>query len=124
MDDPNRQENTQRESDIEWQRLELERVRLKLDIERVTLEKAKERTTKLLYSLPILVSIIALALSALGEYRRSVLAVSSYNETRIELFRRMASQTTDSVELEKIYAEVFPNDSIILKRERDKAQGR
>ena len=127
------------ESSLEWQRLELDKRRLQLDIdaheasskldsERIALEKSKERTTKLQISLPILLSIIALAFSFYSEYRRSVIQHeqleeqkeeqkeekwierNNYRGERLELFKRMAEHTTDKNELIKIYRELFYDD--------------
>src|SRR3982074_228861 len=98
--DETRTIGAERKSDIERERLELDKQRLNLDVERVILEKSKERTAKLQAILPILVSIVAIAFSGWGEYRRSALqynqAVSSYNEGRLELFRRMTEHTVDN----------------------------
>jgi hypothetical protein len=119
---------TEHESDIEWQRLELEKARLKLDTERVALEKAKDRTTKLQIGLPLLVSILALAFTAFNERQRSWLefnkAASSYNEGRYELFRRRTEHKTDPTEIMSIYAEIFPNDSKSLLAEQKAPAGK
>ena len=134
--------------DLERERFELDKQRLRLETEshetsrkqeaeRLILEKSKERTAKLQISLPILVSILALAFSSIGEYRRSAeaqnlqrlqyelqynQAVSSYNQTRIELFKRLTERTTDSAEVKKTFAEVFPNDYKELEKEQRLAQ--
>ena len=146
--DETRTIDTERNIDIERERLELDRQRLNLDVEshetsknldseRIVLEKSKERTAKLQIGLPVLVTILALAFSAFNEYRRSAeaqnlqrmqyelqynQAVSSYNEGRLELFKRMTEHTTDVGEVKKTYAEIFPNDSIILDDEQRKAR--
>ncbi len=96
---------TGRKTDVERERFELDEQRLNLDIERIALEKLKERTAKLQVSLPILVSIVAIAFSGWSEYRRSVIqynqGASSYNQGRLELFKRMTERTADSGEMKK-----------------------
>ena len=124
---------TERKIDIERERLELDKQRLKLDVEahesskkldaeRIVLEKSKERTAKLQIVLPILISVFAIGLSiwtATLQYRlQYIQAVSSYNETRLELFKRLTEHTTDSGEVKKTYAQIFPNDSKILEGEQ------
>jgi hypothetical protein len=68
--------------------------------------------------LPLVLSCIAIGTTAYGEYRRSTEAKSSYNQSRIELFRQMTAQTKNKDEIMTIYGEVFPNDEKILRGER------
>jgi hypothetical protein len=156
MDDQNQAENSQRESNIEWQKLELERERLKLDreshevsskldLERSALERAKERTTKLQISLPILVSVLAIVLSSYGEYRRSAQAKLSeerqfsfqresqerqsnlqyeemqipLHQRRLELFKKLTEHASSQAEIEKEFFKLFPSESLDIEAERD-----
>lgn len=120
MDDQDN--NPQHELDVQSQRLELERERLKLDSDRVALEKAKERTAKLQLALPILISILALGFNALSERQRSQLeyyrVVSSYDDGRLELFKRMTEHQADKNEIMKSYAEIFARDLVTLRTEQ------
>ena len=110
--------------DIERERLELDKRRLRLDIEaheasktldteRIALEKSRERTAKLQMVLPLLISVFAIGLgiwTAILQYRlQYAQTVSSYNQTRLELFKRLSELTNDSAEVKKAYAEIFPN---------------
>ena len=128
MDDRNQAAKTQNESDMDWQRLELERARLKLDTERLNLEKAKERTTKLLIILPVLVSVVAISFSAYTEKQRAFIeytkAASTYNEGRFELFKKMTENPANSGEIKRIYQELFPRDSITLRNEQAEMAGK
>jgi hypothetical protein len=129
----NRAVVVERKIDIELERLELDKQRLKLDVEsqetskrldaaRIDLEKSKERTAKLQILLPLLVSVFAIGLSVWTAWLQYKLqynsAVSSYNQTRLELFKKMTERTIDSTELKTIYAEIFPNDFKILEGEQ------
>ena len=142
--------DTRGEIGLERERLEIEKKRLqleidfretskKLDAERFILEKSKERTAKLQIGLPVLVSVLALLFSAFGEYRRSSearelqkmqyelqhnQAVSSYNDGRIELFRRLTEQSANAEEIKKIYSEIFARDSLSLEREQREVDAR
>jgi hypothetical protein len=133
-----------RESDIEREKLELDKQRLKLEIEahetakkldfeRITLEKSKERTAKLQIGLPILVSILALFFNTFNEYRRSeearwrqelqqlemrLQAEQNFKDQRLELFKKMAQDVTDATELKKLYSELFPQDAKELDYEK------
>lgn len=126
MDHQKQIDDTRLESDIESRKLRSDR--LELAKERVALAKAKDRTTKLQIGLPMLVSILALAFTAFNERQRSWLefnkAASSYNEGRYELFRKMAANTSDPNEIKRIYAEIFPNDSISLRQEQKATDGK
>lgn len=94
----------------------------KIDSERILLERSKERTSKLQLILPLLISAFAIGLSlwtATLQYRlQYVVAVSSYNTTRLELLKRLSERAPDNAEVKKIYAEVFPNDSKALEKEQ------
>ena len=124
MDQPNK--SAEARSDDELQKLRSDR--LELAKMKVAVAKAKDRTAKLQISLPILVSILALTLSALNERQRSWIefnrAASSYNEGRYELFRKMTASTSDPNEIRRIYAEIFPNDSISLRQEQSASAGK
>lgn len=119
--------------DIQREKLELDKQRLqfemgaresanKIDSERILLERSKERTSKLQLILPLLISAFAIGLSlwtATLQYRlQYVVAVSSYNTTRLELLKRLSERAPDNAEVKKIYAEVFPNDSKALEKEQ------
>ena len=68
--------------------------------------------------LPIILSGIAIIFTGYGEYRRSTEAKSSYNQSRIELFRQMTAQAKNQDEIMTIYGKVFPNDEKILRGEQ------
>ena len=123
----------ERNINVEQERLELDKQRLhldievhktskKLDTERIALEKSRERTAKLQMVLPLLVSVFAISLgiwTATLQYRlQYAQTVSSYNQTRLELFKRLSELTNDSAEVKKAYAEIFPNDSRLLEGEQ------
>jgi hypothetical protein len=134
----------ERNIDVEIERLKLDKRRLNLDIEAhesskklntesIALDKSKEWTTKLQIGLPVFLSILALAFSFISEDRRTKVAqalqqrqfeeqynlmVNSYKEGRLELFRRMSEHVTDGAEIKKIYADIFPRDSIVLQGEQ------
>ena len=126
--DNQHQVKTKNQPDIEWQKLEVEKERLKLDAERLTLEKAKERTTKLLIVLPVVVSLVAISLSAYTERQRTFIeyskAASTYNEGRFELFKKMSEPAANRDELRQIYAEIFPRDLITLRNEQRDTAGK
>lgn len=130
----------ERTIDVVQQRLELDRQRLgldgrrlkleveahetskRLDSERILLEKSKERTARLQLVLPLLISVFAIGLgiwTATLQYRlQYVQAVSSYNETRLELFKLLANNASDNARVKQAYIEVFPNDWATLESEQ------
>ena len=69
MDHQKQLSENRHESDIESHKLQSDR--LELAKKRVALAKAKDRTTRLQFGLPILVSILALAFAAFNERQRS-----------------------------------------------------
>jgi hypothetical protein len=117
-----KEKRSEQNVDIERERLELDKRRLtldievhetskKLDTERIALEKSREQTAKLQIVLPLLISVFAIALgiwTATLQYRlQYAQAVSSYNQTRLELFRKLSELTTNSTDVKKTYAEIF-----------------
>lgn len=139
IDKPNHQGNSQRKPDIEWERLKIEKARLEIEGKRLELEKAKQHSTikqiSLQTGLPLLVSVIAFSLGAYSEHQRSLLdqqkatleynkAVSSYNEGRLELFRKRVDRLNSDDQIKSIYAEVFPRDSATLRNEQQATTGK
>jgi len=93
---------TERKIDVEREKLELEKQRLKLDFEvhetskrldaeRIILDKSKQRTTTLQIGLPVLVSILALAFSYFSEARRSA-ATDNLQRLQLEQQRLQVEQ--------------------------------
>jgi hypothetical protein len=74
--------------------------------------------------LPLVLSCIAIVVTGVGEYRRYVEAKSTYNQGRIELFKKMAEPTANHDDIMKAYAEIFPRDSIILRNEQRDMAGK
>lgn len=124
-------------TDVDRERLDLEKHRLELDIkaydtsrkldtEKLLLERSQERTARLQAVLPVLIATFALGLSlwtARLQYQLQISqGVSSYNQTRLELFKRLTEHNKEGSEVRKIYSEVFPNDAKILEGEQ-KTQG-
>jgi hypothetical protein len=123
----------QQRLELDRKRLELDRQRLKLDVEahetskqlhleKILLEKSKERTARLQLILPVLISIFAIGLgiwTATLQYRlQYAQAVSSYNETRLELFKSLVLHPTDTAGVKQAYIDTFPNDSKTLESEK------
>jgi len=117
---------TARESDIEWQKLELDKERLRLEIR-------KERTAKLQLILPIVVSLVAITFGAFSEYVRSRqaerLQEAQYflrrmelerKDGRLELFKKLTEPGINKEAVLATYAEMFPQDAreIVNNQER------
>ena len=87
-------------------------------LDKVTEAKSKVRFAGAQIYLPLLLSSVAIGVTAIGEVRQSTTAKSSYNESRIELFKQIVARPTAKDEIMTIYQEVFPNDAKVLEGER------
>ena len=112
---------------------DIETARLKIETERLELERARHRSTlpqlALQLGLPLLISVIALGFNAYSERQRRLLdhknaelkfnkAVSSYNDGRLELFRKRADLAKSDDQIKSINSEVFPRDALTLTNEQ------
>ncbi len=68
--------------------------------------------------LPLLLSVIAVVMTGVAQFQRTTEARSSYNQSRIELFKQIVARPTGKDEIMNIYREVFPNDAKSLEGER------
>jgi len=94
-------QSDEKRKDLEWQKLDLEKQRLQIEIdnyevsrklesEKIALEKAKERTTKLQIILPLAVSAVAILMGPLAQtYNTRLAARDTFQyQLRLELFKK------------------------------------
>lgn len=90
------------ENNFEWQKLELEKRRLQMEIdnseasrklesERISLEKGKERTTKLQIILPLAVSMMALMGPLTQSFYEGRKVEMERQQLKLELFKKLTS---------------------------------
>ena len=95
----------------------------KQELDKVTDAKTDGHMAIFLKYLPLVLSVIAIVITGIGEYRRSVEAKSTYNQGRIELFRQMTQHGVSGDQIKQIYKEIFPRDSKILQDEQNAMAG-